>query len=44
MSDWNCDGHYIAAETEEDARAEVRRLYGHDVHTIRPWSLFDEED
>lgn len=44
MKDFNCDGHYIAAESADAARAECIALYGHDPEVIRPWNAEDEND
>ena len=42
MNDWNVDGHYIAAETAEDARNEASVLYGYRAETVRPWTDDDQ--
>ena len=44
MNDYWIDGHYVSAEHEDDARAWVRALYGHEAETVRPWTDADEED
>lgn len=36
--DWYVDGHYILADSADDARAQVKRLYLHDAEIVRPWS------
>lgn len=44
MNDYWVDGHHVTAEHEDDARAWVRVLYGHEPETVRPWTNADEEN
>lgn len=41
-TDWFVDGHFISAPNANDARDEVKRLYGHDAEQVRPWTASDE--
>lgn len=43
MNEWNADGSYIAAQNEEDARAEFQNMHGTGPTGVRPWTDEDQE-
>ena len=44
MFEWYVDGHYVFAESEQEALQAVFYDYGHRADTVRPWTDEDQAE